>query len=60
MEKVDDAYGIEFKHSDAPRITKSMHGAKRDLKLKRLTIITPGKRRYRLEEDVEVVGLELF
>ncbi len=34
-----------------------MRIAKKDLNLKHLTIITPGKRRYRLEEDIEVVGL---
>ncbi len=55
-----DAYGVEFKYSDTPQITKSMRTAKEDLNLKHLTIVTPGKRRYGLEEDVEVVGLSLY
>lgn len=55
-----DCYGFEFKYSDAPQMTKSMHTAKNDLNLKQLTIITPGKRHYRLEENVKIVGLEAF
>lgn len=52
--------GFEFKHSDAPKITKSMHMALDDLKLDRLYIIYPGDRRFALSEKVVVCGLGTF
>jgi len=50
-------YGFEFKCSDAPTMTKSMHIARADLQLERLWVIHPGRIRYPLEEGVECLGL---
>jgi hypothetical protein len=50
-------YGIEFKHSDAPTMTKSLHVALADLKLDRAWIVYPGREAYPVHEKVEVVPL---
>jgi predicted AAA+ superfamily ATPase len=47
--------GVEMKREDAPRITKSMRVAQRDLRLDRLLVIYPGERRYALDEGIECV-----
>jgi predicted AAA+ superfamily ATPase len=50
--------GFEFKYSDMPRMTKSMHIALEDLKLDQLTIIYPGSKKYSPQEKVFVWGFE--
>jgi predicted AAA+ superfamily ATPase len=50
--------GYEFKYSEAPKITKSMHIAWQDLKLDHLTIITPGERSYTLGDGIVVKSLK--
>jgi predicted AAA+ superfamily ATPase len=50
-------YGFEFKYRDAPVMTKSMHIALEDLKLKQLFVVYPGKESYALERHVEVVAI---
>ena len=50
-------YGVEVKFQDAPRLTPSMRIALEDLGLRRLTVLYPGDRRYRLERRVDVVPL---
>ncbi len=50
-------WGFEFKCSDAPSMTKSMHIALNDLSLDRLFVIYPGKDRYRLYDKVEALPL---
>jgi hypothetical protein len=50
-------WGFEFKYADAPRTTKSMRVALRDLKLERLVVIYPGDKDYALDERIEVLGL---
>jgi predicted AAA+ superfamily ATPase len=50
-------YGFEFKYGDAPSMTKSMHGALRDLKLERLFVIHPGKDGYIMNGQTEAVPL---
>ena len=52
--------GIEIKRADAPRLTPSMRLALTDLSLDRLLVIYPGKRRYRLAENIEVVPASLL
>lgn len=52
--------GFEIKYTDNPKITKSMRVAINDLKLDSLTIIIPGKEKFRLEEDIIVCGIENF
>lgn len=50
-------FGFEFKYGDAPALTKSMHIALQDLKLRRLFVIYPGKESYALDRRVEVVAI---
>lgn len=50
-------HGVEFKASDAPTMTKSIHIALADLKLRDVKIVYPGTRRYRVDPRVEVVPL---
>ncbi len=51
-------YGVECKRSDAPTMTPSMRIALEDLKLERMAVIYPGKRRYLLDKQVSVVPQE--
>ncbi len=51
-------YGFEFKYSDAPTMTKSLHVALADLNLERAWIVYPGKESYPVHDSVEVVPLE--
>jgi len=50
-------YGFEFKYADAPTMTRSMHIALRDLKLKQLWVIYPGSRSYPLHARVNALPL---
>ncbi len=50
-------WGVEFKCSDAPAMTKSMHMALSDLNLEKLWIVYPGKTRFSLHERVEALPL---
>lgn len=52
--------GFEFKYTDTPKITKSMYIALEDLKLDHLYIIYPGKIDFKLEKNIEVVGLKSY
>ncbi len=49
--------GIEIKYSDAPRTTRSMHIAMEDLKLDHLFVVHPGKDRYEIADQIEVISL---
>ena len=46
--------GVEFKRADAPRLTRSMHIAMRDLELDELWVIYPGTRSYELADRATV------
>jgi predicted AAA+ superfamily ATPase len=50
-------YGVEFKCSDAPTMTKSLHSALQDLKLSRAWMVYPGKETYPVHEKVEALPL---
>jgi len=50
--------GVEFKRSDAPRVTPSMRTALRDLRLEAIYVVYPGNRRYRLDQAIEVVPID--
>lgn len=51
--------GFEFKYSDAPGLTRSMHIAREDLKLDRLLVVYPGTGgAYRLADWAEVVAIQ--
>lgn len=49
--------GVEIKHHDAPRLTRSMRVAMEDLKLRELLVVYPGNREYALAEGVRAVPL---
>lgn len=48
-------YGVEFKRTDAPSLTRSMTTALSDLKLEHLAVIYPGDRHYSLADRISVV-----
>jgi len=52
--------GFEFKYTDAPKITKSMEIALQDLELDHLTIIIPGRYKFPLSREIQVMGLEAY
>lgn len=51
-------FGFEFKFTDSPRTTKSMHSAITDLSLDHLGIIYPGDKIFPLTDKISVYGLE--
>ncbi len=51
-------WAVEFKYSDAPKLTKSMQVALEDLNLAHLWIVYPGKEQYQLNKKITVVGLD--
>jgi uncharacterized protein len=50
-------WGFEFKCSDAPAMTKSMHIALQDLGLEQIWVVYPGADRYQLHEKVVALPL---
>lgn len=52
--------GFEFKYSDAPKMTPSMHTAHKDLSLDHLHVIYPGNQTFHLSEKTTVWGLQTF
>ncbi len=51
-------FGIEIKRADAPTMTPSMRIALDDLKLERIVVIYPGKKRYSLHKKIDVVSFD--
>ena len=49
--------GFEFKCTDAPRMTRSIHAAMEDLKLNKVFLIYPGEKSYRIQENVDVLSI---
>jgi len=49
--------GFEFKCTDAPKITKSMHIALQDLSLNKLYVVYPGKESYKLHKKIDAFPL---
>jgi hypothetical protein len=54
----DQKHAFEFKYSDHPKTTKSMHLALQDLQLEQLTIICPGEHTYPLHEQIQVSNIK--
>lgn len=50
-------YGVEFKVSDTPAMTKSLHIALSDLNLEHAWIVHPGQNHYSVHDKVDVVSL---
>ncbi len=51
------SWGFEFKCSDAPRRSRSMHIACDDLNLEHLWVVYPGRERYALSERITALPL---
>jgi len=51
-------YGVEIKRADAPTMTPSMRIALEDLKLKRIAVVYPGKKRYSIHKQIDVVPFD--
>lgn len=51
---------FEFKYSDAPKLTKSIHIALNELPINHLFIIYPGEVNYELGEKISVKGLKNY
>lgn len=51
-------FGFEFKYSDAPGSSRSMHIATEDLSLEHLWVLYPGRREYSLHSGITVVPVE--
>lgn len=49
--------GFEFKYSEKPGTTKSMHVAASDLKLDHLHVVHPGKHTFPLDENITAITL---
>ena len=49
--------GVEFKFTDAPGMTKSMHNALTDLSLEKLYVVYPGNDEYQIHDKVTVTPL---
>lgn len=49
--------GFEFKYSEQPRSTKSMHVAVHDLTLDHLYVVHPGPHRFPLDESITAIPL---
>jgi predicted AAA+ superfamily ATPase len=60
FQKGGQRYGVEFKYTDVPRITQSMHQALKDLNLEKLYVIYPGNRSFILANKIQAIGLESF
>ncbi|MSU50054.1 MAG: ATP-binding protein [Opitutus sp.] len=57
FENLGRRYGFEFKYSDAPDATKSMHVAMTDLKLEHLWVVYPGTKTYSIADDITAVPI---
>ncbi|MFH1361739.1 MAG: ATP-binding protein [bacterium] len=53
-------WGVEFKYSDAPAATKSMHVSIADLGLDHLWVIYPGKESYKITPKITATPLAHF
>ena len=51
-------WGFEFKCTDAPRTTKSMHVVTDDLGLEHLWVVYPGDREYPLTDAITALPLK--
>lgn len=49
--------GVEFKHTETPGTSKSMHSALTELHLERLFVVYPGTARVPLHEKIEAISL---
>jgi hypothetical protein len=57
FQKKGGLYGVEVKYGQAPNLTQSMRSALKELSLKHLWIIYPGKESYFVDRNVTVIPL---
>jgi hypothetical protein len=50
--------GYEIKHTDAPRMTRSLGIAQTDLKIDDLYVVYPGSERFPLDDRIHAAGLQ--
>ena len=50
-------FGVELRHGDAPKITRSMRVALEDLGLERLFVVHPGRDSFPLERRIDAVSI---
>jgi uncharacterized protein len=55
-----ELWAIEVKRAVAPKLTKGFHLACADLSPRRKIVVTPGDARWRLAQDIEVMGIQDF
>lgn len=60
LAKGEKKVGFEFKYTDSPKATKSMHISLRDLKLDFLTVIVPIEVDFLLADNIRAVGLKTY
>ena len=53
-------WGFEFKCTDSPSTTKSMHTTRADLRLDHLWIVYPGDRKFPLTKDITALPLAMI
>jgi uncharacterized protein len=51
-------FGFEFKYADAPVLTKSIHIARQDLRLRHLFVVYPGRDTYPLDSAADVISIQ--
>ena len=51
-------YGFEFKCTDAPVMTRSLHIALADLRIEKLFVVYPGEEQYALHQKVQALPLK--
>ncbi len=57
LRRGSELVGVECKRADAPRMTRSISTAMKDLELARVVVLYPGSKRYPLSDRVEAVPL---
>jgi predicted AAA+ superfamily ATPase len=58
FEKKGKSWGIEFKFTETPAVTRSMRSALREFELSHLWIIHPGNDYYPLDQRITAVGIQ--
>jgi predicted AAA+ superfamily ATPase len=51
-------WAMEFKFTDAPKLTRSMTSALEQLQLEHLWIVYPGQRQYKMHDKITAIGLQ--
>ena len=60
FQKKGKLYGIEVKYTQAPSLTPSMRFALKELSLKHLWVVYPGKDGYSLSKNITVIPLAVL